>query len=64
MYLLKDHATIMIKMRRMESQMYDNLETITYDYPQALLYIAGDLNSRCKDFLDYIPFDDLFYIFW
>ncbi|KAH3740127.1 hypothetical protein DPMN_046822 [Dreissena polymorpha] len=42
------------------SQMFDNLETITNNYPQALLYIAGDLNSRCKDFLDYIPFDDLF----
>ncbi len=27
------------------------------------MYIAGNLNSKCKDFLVYIPFDDLFYIF-
>ena len=33
-------------------------------YPKADIVIAGDLNSRTKDFLDFIPYDDLDFGFW
>lgn len=33
------------------------------DYPNASCLLAGDLNARTKDFLDYIPDDNLRYIF-
>ena len=32
-------------------------------YPNAEIIIAGDLNSRTKDFPDFIPDDDLNFIF-
>ena len=32
-------------------------------YPKADIVIAGDLNSRTKDFLDFIPYDDLDFVF-
>ena len=43
--------------------MQSNLECIFNDHPNTSLFIAGDLNSRCKDFIDYIPDDNLFHIF-
>lgn len=32
-------------------------------YPNAEIILAGDLNARTKDFLDYIPQDDLDFVF-
>ena len=32
-------------------------------YPKADIVIAGDLNSRTKDFLDFIPYDDPDFVF-
>ena len=43
--------------------MQSHLESIKLDYPDISLFVAGDLNSRCKDFLDYIPDDNLFHLF-
>ena len=43
--------------------MRSNLEQIIMDYPNASCLLAGDLNARTKDFLDYIPDDNLRYIF-
>jgi len=45
------------------SEMYTCLENIKIDYPNTHLFLAGDLNSRCKDFIDYIPYDNLARIF-
>jgi len=44
--------------------MQSNIECkhVFTDHPNTFLFIAGDLNSRCKDFLDYIPDDNLFHI--
>jgi len=42
--------------------MYQYLEAITADYPHALLHVSGDLNSRCNDYLDFIPHDNLSFI--
>jgi len=36
--------------------MYTCLENTKMDYPNTHLLLAGDLNSRCKDFIDYIPY--------
>ena len=43
--------------------MQSNIECIFTEHPNTSLFIAGDLNRRCKDFLDYIPDDNLFHIF-
>ena len=40
-----------------------NFEQIMSYYPGALCLLAGDLNARTKDFLDYIPDDYLRYVF-
>ena len=40
-----------------------NLEKIVTKYPEAHLFLVGDLNSRIKDFLDYVPDDDVSFIF-
>lgn len=39
------------------------LEQIITQYPEAHLFLTGDLNSRIKDFMDYVPGDDLNFIF-
>ena len=39
------------------------LEQIITLYPEAYLFLAGDLNSRIKDFLDYVPGDELNFVF-
>ena len=41
----------------------DRYNSIVTDYPNAALFLAGDFNARIKDFLDYIPSDDLEYVF-
>lgn len=41
----------------------NNLVTVKSEYPDCSYFIAGDLNARCKDFLDFIPednFDEIF----
>ena len=30
------------------NEMYSHLENIVYDYPNAMLYLSGDMNCRCK----------------
>lgn len=39
------------------------LYTVRTDYPDCSLLIAGDLNARCRDFLDFILDDSLNEIF-
>ena len=41
-----------------------NISDIKFYYPDSYLFLAGDLNARTKDFIDYIPKDDVQYIFW
>ena len=41
----------------------DRLNQIVLEYPNAAIMLAGDFNARIKDFLDYIPNDNLQYIF-
>ena len=41
----------------------EKLTSIRTVYPKAEIIIAGDLNARTKDFLDFIPQDDLDFIF-
>ena len=41
----------------------NQLLSIKTEYPNCALFIAGDLNARCKEFLDYIPDDNLDEIF-
>ena len=36
-----------------------NLEKVVTKYPEANLFLAGDLNSRIKDSFDYVPDDDV-----
>ena len=43
--------------------MLSHLECIRTEYFDTPLFIAGDMNSRCKDYLDFIPDDTLFHIF-
>ena len=40
-----------------------NITDIKFQYPDSYFFLAGDLNARSKDFIDYIPKDDLQYIF-
>ena len=37
--------------------------TIKSVYPEAKIFLAGDLNAETKEFLDYIPNDDLDLVF-
>ena len=39
------------------------LDQIVRQYPEASLFLAGDLNARIKQFMDYVPGDDLNFIF-
>ena len=41
----------------------NDLETLRFHYPDCYLLLAGDLNARTKDLLDYLPDDDLSHIF-
>ena len=40
-----------------------NINNIIAKYPNTDLFLSGDLNSRIKDFKDYIPDDDISFIF-
>lgn len=40
-----------------------NIDQIVAQYPEAELFLAGDLNSRIKDFPDYVFDDDIDFIF-
>ena len=44
-------------------QMQDKFHELKYMYPSAHVVIAGDLNARTKDLIDYIRNDDIFYVF-
>lgn len=39
-----------------------NIEQIVTEYPDAELFLAGDLNSRIKDFADYVIDDDIDFV--
>ena len=41
----------------------NNLNEIKIGYPNCSFFLAGDLNARTKDFKDFIPRDDLQYVF-
>ena len=41
----------------------EKMQVVVSTYPDAYLFIAGDLNARVKDFIDYIPDDDISHIF-
>ena len=41
----------------------NNLNEIKIEYPDCSFFLAGDLNARTKDFKDFIPRDDLQYVF-
>ena len=40
-----------------------NIEQIVTEYPDAEFFLAGDLNSRIKDFADYVIDDDIDFVF-
>ena len=40
-----------------------SLEQVITNFPEAHLFLAGDCNSRIKDFLDYLPGDNLNFVF-
>lgn len=41
----------------------DKLSEIVLDNPNAEIFLAGDLNSRISNFQDFIPYDDLQFVF-
>ena len=41
----------------------DNIDHVKLNYSNAMLLLAGDLNARIKDLLDYIPDDNLIHVF-
>ena len=41
----------------------NNLNEIKVEYPDCCFFLAGDLNARTRDFKDFIPRDDLQYVF-
>ena len=41
----------------------ENINEILLRYPNAELFLSGDLNSRIADLQDFIPFDDLQFVF-
>ena len=43
--------------------MENNLNEIKVDYPDCCFFLAGDFNARARDFKDFIPRDDLQYVF-
>ena len=36
-----------------------NIADVKFRYPDSYFFLAGDLNARTKDFIDFIPNDDL-----
>ena len=40
-----------------------NIADVKFRYPDSYFFLAGDLNARIKKFKDYIPNDDLLYVF-
>ena len=40
-----------------------NIISLKLEYPDCYLYLAGDFNARTKTFLDYIPFDNLNFLY-
>ena len=40
-----------------------NIADVKFRYPDSYFFLAGDLNARTKDFIDFIPNDDLQYVF-
>ena len=43
--------------------LHEKLSEILIHYPTAELFVAGDLNARISTLQDYIPFDDLDFVF-
>ena len=41
----------------------DKISEIVSQYPEAELFVAGDLNARIADMQDFIPFDDLDFVY-
>ena len=41
----------------------DKIEYLSNHYPDYYIFLAGDLNARTKNFLDFIPNDNLFCIY-
>ena len=41
----------------------DKISEIVSQYPEAELLVAGDLNSRIANMQDFIPFDDLDFVY-
>ena len=41
----------------------EKISDIVLDYPQADIFLSGDLNSRISNFQDFIPNDDLQFVF-
>jgi hypothetical protein len=44
-------------------QMYDNIEKIQFNYPEDDLFLGGVFHSRTRDFFNFIPCNDLHYVF-
>ena len=44
------------------TKIYDDLEKIRFDYPDTSLFLSGDFNSRTKDYLDFMPCDNLIHL--
>ena len=40
-----------------------NITGIKFQYPNSYFFLAGDLNVRAKDFIDYIPKEYIQYVF-
>ena len=44
-------------------RMKENVENLKLFYPDTMLFLSGDFNARIKDRIDFIPEDNLSYIF-
>ena len=44
-------------------RMKESVENLKLSYPDAMLFLSGDFNARIKDRIDFIPEDNLSYIF-
>lgn len=40
-----------------------NIKNLKLTYPDGMLFVSGDFNARINDRIDFIPEDNLFYIF-
>ena len=41
----------------------NKISEVVLEYPNAEIFLAGDLNSRINSFRDFIPSDDLQFVF-